>query len=925
MLRRLGFLVRVDERRHVAAAFGFLLVFVASHTALETARDGLFLTRVPSNHLPFVYMAIAAVSFVIARLQIAFSTASPRREMMRWTAFGGLGSIVLGLLLPVFGRAGIYVLYVWPGVVATLTLVHFWSLVGGFFTATQAKRLFGVISLGSMMGALAGSGGMTIALRFTTPRMLVIASGVGFVVASFMPLAFGRTAHHELPPRGQPEQQTSKLLAYVAAVRGPYARRLVLVALLASSTLTFADYVFKTTIADAMPKEDLPQALGAVYTGLNALSLIVQLAGVGLVLRRLAPPVIVAVLPSLLTLFGTGVAATGILAAALAVKASDGALRHSLHKTAMELLVVPLSDSARRTVKAAMEVVGQRGGQVVASLALLGGEALGVHRGISWLLTASALAWAVSSLRLRPYYIDQFRRPVVDGRAGLRRGHAPTLDIASLETLISALDSESTDEVLAALGILERERKAHLVPTLILYHPDEEVVVAALRLFSRSRRRAALHAIDVHLLKHASHRVRAEAYGARVAIVPDLGFLERALKEEDAPQARAAIAAIMATTRHDDSEEAREALLRVLDGADEATRVVICEVLGWRAATRYDDVLELLSSAPELSVRKAAIHSLGDVATPRAATALVRLLADEPIQRSVRDALARTGDVGFRALEKALCDPSVSPSVRWAIPRAMASLDPERAAPLLLTNLRTEPDGMVRFRSIVTLGYIIEQRPKVRLDRKLIDEEIRINVARAYRYLDRRLVLEAGARQAAGRAAPGHKLLVDLLRDKQMSAVGRIFRLLSLAFPQHRFVDIYLAIESNERTFRASAVELTHNLLKSPLREAVVGLVDDIDDEARLASSAGYHEPLPRDYDGLIRSLLRSSSAIVRDIAAFHVAELGLSELTEDLVALDRAGKGSPDVHRALDILDGKPPPSVGVASVVHPEPARAG
>ena len=65
----------------------------------------------------------------------------------------------------------------------------------------------------------------------------------------------------------------------------------------------------------------------------------------------------------------------------------------------------------------------------------------------------------------------------------------PELDVASLETLVAALDSADDNEVLAALDVLERERKARLVPALILHHPSETVVLRALGLFARARRK----------------------------------------------------------------------------------------------------------------------------------------------------------------------------------------------------------------------------------------------------------------------------------------------------------------------------------------------------------------------------------------------------------------------------------------------------
>src|SRR5262245_25114568 len=44
--------LRPGERRSTRTAFAFLTGLIASHTLLETARDALFLTRLPSTRLP---------------------------------------------------------------------------------------------------------------------------------------------------------------------------------------------------------------------------------------------------------------------------------------------------------------------------------------------------------------------------------------------------------------------------------------------------------------------------------------------------------------------------------------------------------------------------------------------------------------------------------------------------------------------------------------------------------------------------------------------------------------------------------------------------------------------------------------------------------------------------------------------------------
>src|SRR5688572_526686 len=59
--------VRPGERRGAAAAFLTLFGLLASHTLLGTARDALFLARLPAQQLPWVYLAMAAIAILFAQ------------------------------------------------------------------------------------------------------------------------------------------------------------------------------------------------------------------------------------------------------------------------------------------------------------------------------------------------------------------------------------------------------------------------------------------------------------------------------------------------------------------------------------------------------------------------------------------------------------------------------------------------------------------------------------------------------------------------------------------------------------------------------------------------------------------------------------------------------------------------------------------
>ena len=121
--------VRPDERRDVGAAFAFLVLFVGAHAALETGRDALFLAKIPPEHLPFMMAAIAAASLVVNGLQDTFTRWRARRTLTMMAVASSVWTVALWVFLPRLGDAGLYILYVWAGVVTTLVLLRFWTLM----------------------------------------------------------------------------------------------------------------------------------------------------------------------------------------------------------------------------------------------------------------------------------------------------------------------------------------------------------------------------------------------------------------------------------------------------------------------------------------------------------------------------------------------------------------------------------------------------------------------------------------------------------------------------------------------------------------------------------------------------------------------------------------------------------------------------
>jgi ATP:ADP antiporter, AAA family len=876
MLDRL-FHVRPTERRDAWSGFFVLFAFVGSLVVLETARDALFLASLGAERLPWVYLAIAAVSLALVEARSRFSTRralqNGRRALASGLGFAALVTATFSVALGSRAPAWLYALYVWCGVMSTLVFASFWTLLGDVFSITQAKRLYGLIGAGSVLGSIAGSGCAGLVARAFAPRWLVLVAAAGFALSAATSLLLRKTR----PPTPNAHRGSTGgngLRASATLVReSPYARRVAGFMLVSACALTLADFVFKRAVAQAFPAEKLGSAFAAISFGLSVLALLAQLGFVGFAVRRFGVVGSLAVLPFLL-LFGGGLMlAASAIVAAVVIKASDGALRYTLHSTSSELLLVPLPAGARR-VKAFINAIGQRGGQVVASVSVL---ALAGATAPTWVfalaLVVACASWLAVVARLRPDYLDLFRAQLREGR--LSRVEDPGgLGVGSLETLIAGLDSESDVAVTNALELLEREGKAKLVPALILHHPSAVVVERALSLFARTERKKVVHILD-RLLYHDAARVRSAAVTARSMLAHDEALLKRRLASESSAAVRATLVVNLACSGAGEFGADLDAF--VAGGDAEVHRALACAV-ALRRADAQGGVLIRIAESPDPQVQVAAIRAMGALEHPRFAPSLIRRLADEATRGEAETALVALGRPGIDALGEALEGGILDEAILWHVPKAIRRFDPRSAAVTLQRAMATVESGMLRYRIIRALQQIVSRDPDAPLDRARLEAVAVETVARAFRLLEMRVMLTRGAASEAWRRTPGHELLVTLLADKERHAIGRLFGLLRLLHPREDFDAIHRGALAAPGAARASAVELLGHLLSAPLRRAVVLLVGDGPDEDRLRAASTLHEQRSLGYDAVLSRLRASGSAALDDAAGFHQRELSLRD-----------------------------------------------
>jgi AAA family ATP:ADP antiporter len=233
--------IRPGEYRETAAASFTVMLVMAAHASLETARDTLFLSNVPATRLPWVYLAIAALAVLGGPMLSRSGGGANRRSLIALQLSAAAGTAVFLALVRLPHVAVYYALYLWGGIAGAVVLVRFWLILTDRFATGQAKRLFPIIAAGAVVGSLQGYGIAALVAWWHQPRALLLASATLFAASAGASLLWWRVAR----PHTTAEERTSGGDGGERTWRGirdaighSYVQRITLMLLLASMSVT---------------------------------------------------------------------------------------------------------------------------------------------------------------------------------------------------------------------------------------------------------------------------------------------------------------------------------------------------------------------------------------------------------------------------------------------------------------------------------------------------------------------------------------------------------------------------------------------------------------------------------------------------------------------------------------------------------------
>ncbi len=885
--------IRQGERGRTLFMSLYLLFAMFAYYVLKPVSRAMFLTEFKVDKLPYLNLLIAgaggALAYFYSRFAARTSLKAAVRRTMSAAAVCLLGFWWLtGLRLPWM----LYVFNVWVSLFSAVLISQGWLVAANLFDTRSAKRVYGVLGLGAVLGAAFGGAFTALTARLIGTKNLLPAAAVlvGLAYAAFR----SAIAHTELSSRTAASDAEAFRFRDILLTIG-CSRHLKLIVTIFGITFvvsTLVDFQFQA-MAAARYQGDRLAAFFGTFQGIyvNALTFplqflltaaVVRIIGVGGTLQIM--PVSVAAASSAILLFpGLGSAA--------AAELSESASRYTVNRTAMELLYLPLPPAVRNRTKAFVDVFVDRvarglGGALLAILLAVGMRDI---RQIAVLSLALCCVWIFLCALAAREYMRTVRGRLCRRRLDLDDSRVNVNDPATLALLEQTAAEPNARQACYAIGLLAEAPHYDIGPLLVRLSTSPLPEVRA------KTYEAAWFVGFRDLLARALEELESARAGERnPALRPAVDYV-LSFATDAAPLAARLI-------RHPNATVAESALqmLQLHPGA--AHDVITAEWIAGAAADpaaerrrlaalairlrpeAADGAIEVLLRDSDPGVVGAACLTAAAASGSRHVRAIVGRLAEPFERRYAIEALASLGGEIVATVGGFLEDDSVPIAVRRQIPRVLRLIPSQLSVDVLMRHVG-HPDVSVRAAVLKALNRLREKAPELNYAGAYVAEKI---LAEARHYCELHAALAPIAGEMGAPTATG--LLARTIKNRAEQAIERVFRLLGLCYAQRDIHASYDSLRRNRGEEAAAALEFLENVLDRSLGRVLVPLLESSGAVVEKAHSLFGIEV--RGAEAAVAELIRSGDAWLVACAVATAAEQGFTRLLPDIDGARRNAGG---------------------------------
>src|SRR5579884_2937690 len=189
--------VRKGEGRRLTLMTLYLSLVLFAYYILKPVSRAIFLSAFDIDKLPWLYVLIAAVGGVFAYFYTKLAVLVSLRRAVDFATFLSIGILVFFWWMVGSKHAWvIYAFNIWVSLFSIILVAQGWFVAANTFTTREAKRLYGILGVGSVIGAAFGGSFTAATVKIIGTNNLILASA-GMVLLSYIPFLILLTQNKE--------------------------------------------------------------------------------------------------------------------------------------------------------------------------------------------------------------------------------------------------------------------------------------------------------------------------------------------------------------------------------------------------------------------------------------------------------------------------------------------------------------------------------------------------------------------------------------------------------------------------------------------------------------------------------------------------------------------------------------------------------
>lgn len=837
-------ITRKEDYLNASALFLYLFLIITALLIGKSVSTALFISQYGALKLPYAIIGQTLLITLLIALYLRLARHfQPSALISISLLFFAANALLLWGSLH-FKLSGIAIVaYLWSGLFGVIAPMQVWILGNYIFTTREARRYFGFIGSGGLLGFICGgylskTFASQLGAENLLPGMVVCCCLAAVLVQFVWQQNSKRIAELQADTKPAPVslRQSARLIK-----DSKYLLLITALVTIASLATKIVDVQFSAiTEKFIQDKDEMTAFFGSVYTYLGWGAFLLQLLLGGRMLDKLGIGITILVLPLSLLVSSLAALFFAALWTAVLLRFSDQVFKHSIDKSSTELLYLPIPTDIKFQVKSFIDTVVLRAGDGLAGLILLlfTNVIPFINRSrpgwISLLNLPVILLLLYVALQIRKEYLNALRPEAKNKGLDPKKVSQYISEPVTVKKLNVYLASQKTEDILYALEILSRgDRKEELLlPHLqrLIHHPSATIRLKALQMLSSLSREhvvpdaeALLSDPDIVIRAAAARYVYTHCQTdllTRIESLPDYpdhviqgGILLNLLQQE----------------KPDNLSVAKIFLDRMVENKapeETANRVEAARVLGLipLPVDWHEYLIELLQDkSPE--VINQALESAGNSQHPAFLPYVLEALRDRRTQVTARATLVQYGPHILETLKDYLSAAQVSIDIRRQIPRVLARIGGQEAVHILLDCLH-ESEGHLRYKILKALNQLRSSDAQLVFGEVRILQQLLAEMEQYYRQVQILLAVNPAAVPLSEAKARRQDLLTVSLLEQQEKTTERIFRLLGLLYPPQDIHHAYYGLRSQRSQVRANTVEFLDNLLNPSLRKYLLPIID---------------------------------------------------------------------------------------------------